>query len=152
MGIEGFTIRPFNNFGPRQAFKPELAGVIPNTIVRIIQGKPPIIRGDGMQLREYVYVQDCIDESIQAISNCRDGEIKTIGSGIQITVNEIVESICQMMEYNGPIIHEVSRTADALVHRSEVKVDISVANENKARHKSQMLDTIRYYRELLSGM
>ena len=33
LNCKGYTIRPYNNFGPRQAYKSELAGLIPNTIL-----------------------------------------------------------------------------------------------------------------------
>ena len=56
-GTDISIIRPFNNYGPRQN-DGSYAGIIPITINRIFNGLKPIIYGDGMQTRDYIYVKD----------------------------------------------------------------------------------------------
>ena len=58
--LDAFIVRPFNNYGPRQNFEGEMAGVIPVTINKIMEGSPPEIHGDGSQTRDYIYVKDTI--------------------------------------------------------------------------------------------
>ena len=52
-GSDSAIIRPFNNYGPRQN-EESYAGVIPVTIKRIMNGKSPIIFGDGLQSRDFI--------------------------------------------------------------------------------------------------
>ncbi|MBT5472164.1 MAG: NAD-dependent epimerase/dehydratase family protein, partial [Nitrospina sp.] len=49
-------VRPFNNYGPRQN-EGALAAVIPETIKRIRSGQEPFIEGDGLQTRDFIYVE-----------------------------------------------------------------------------------------------
>ena len=144
----GYTIRPYNNFGPRQAYKPDLAGLIPNTIMRILAGKSPIIRGDGEQIREYVYVHECIDEIIKSFSSWKNGDIVTIGSGCQYSVKEIVNAICDIMRFRGEVLYETSRPADAVMHKSNIKLDAPVKAERKERFYAGLVKTVEYYKNI----
>ncbi len=59
-GLDALTVRPFNNFGPRQN-SGSFAGVIPLTVARILGGDAPVIEGDGEQTRDFIFVEDTVD-------------------------------------------------------------------------------------------
>src|SRR5690606_37435483 len=57
-GVDAYIVRPFNNYGPRQNHNGLLAGVIPITAVRVLNGGTPEIHGEGTQSRDFIYVHD----------------------------------------------------------------------------------------------
>lgn len=93
-----FTALRFSNvYGPRQNPKAE-AGVIAIFIDSLLSGKKPVIFGTGRQTRDYIYVQDVIAANMLAL---RKGiGIFNIGTGIEITVNEVLKEIKQAIGSN----------------------------------------------------
>ncbi|MGC1134040.1 MAG: GDP-mannose 4,6-dehydratase, partial [Nitrososphaeraceae archaeon] len=84
----------FNLFGPRQK-DTGYGGVIAIFINRVLQGKPPIIYGDGTQTRDYMYIDDAIqayDIVLKSSSNPGRNGIN-FGSGREISVKEIANLI-----------------------------------------------------------
>jgi UDP-glucose 4-epimerase len=68
--------------------------VIPIFLKQKSEGKPLTIVGDGTKTRDYVFVSDVVDANIKALhSSVTDGTVINIGSGRQISVNEIAALI-----------------------------------------------------------
>ncbi len=83
-----YTILRYSNvYGPRQIVKGE-SGVIAVFTQRMLEGKPPVIFGDGSHTRDYVYVSDVVDANVLALET-GDRRIYNIGTGVQIDVNEV---------------------------------------------------------------
>jgi UDP-glucose 4-epimerase len=110
--IDALIIRPFNNYGPRQN-EGSYAGVIPLTIKRLLSGEAPVIYGDGEQTRDYLYVTETADASVE-IYNCQEsrGKVINIASGREISINELVKLIAKYMACSKAIIYESERPAD----------------------------------------
>ena len=106
-------VRPFNNYGPRQNAEGPLAGIIPATAKRLKNGGKPIIHGDGEQTRDFIYVKDTVRGLILAYENeaCR-GQIMNLGSGKDISMNHLLQEICDYVGYTGEWEHRESRTSD----------------------------------------
>ncbi len=110
------TLRPFNNYGPRQN-DGALAAVVPLTIRRIREGEQPVIQGDGLQTRDFIYVGDTVDAVLRAAATGgMKGRVLNLGSGEETTVKTVVETICQAMGYDGEIVYEPARPADVRRH------------------------------------
>lgn len=121
-------VRPFNNYGPRQNMEGPLAGIIPNTIKKILSGENPFIEGDGQQTRDYIYVQDTVDAFIHVYENeCTRGEIINVGSSKMISIENIIKTIANEMSYSGDIEFRPERAADvkALCGSSEKLYDLT---------------------------
>lgn len=86
-------IRGFNTFGPRQ--KPGARGaVIPIFITRVLEDKPPLIFGDGMQVRDYVYVEDMVEGIVRALEKEGiGGEVINLPTGKEHTILGIANKI-----------------------------------------------------------
>jgi UDP-glucose 4-epimerase len=114
------TVRPFNNYGPRQndgAF----AAVVPLTIRRLLEGSPPVIEGDGLQTRDFIYVQDTVAAILAlATMDLARGQTLNVGSGREVAIAEVVEAICDIAGYRGEIVHAPARIADVRRHRADV--------------------------------
>ena len=106
-------VRPFNNYGPRQNAEGPLAGIIPATAKRLKNGGKPLIHGDGEQTRDFIYVKDTVRGLIMAYENENSrGQIMNLGSGKDISMNHLLQEICDYMGYKGEWDHHESRTSD----------------------------------------
>ena len=89
-GAEIMIIRPFNAYGPRQN-EGRYAGIVPLTVKRILDGKPPIIFGDGFQTRDYSHVSDIADAAVRLSKTDRAlGRVVQIGSGVETRILDLV--------------------------------------------------------------
>lgn len=106
-------IRPFNNYGPRQNAVGALAAIIPVTAKRIKEGGKPIVEGDGEQTRDFIYVADTVRGLILAYENeASRGKIINLGSGKDISINSLLDGICNYMGYTGEYDRRPARTSD----------------------------------------
>lgn len=106
-------VRPFNNYGPRQNAEGPLAGIIPVTAKRIKNGGKPIVNGDGEQTRDFIYVKDTVRGLLLAYKKEESrGKIINLGSGKDMTMNSLLQGICDYMGYNGEWEHKEERTSD----------------------------------------
>lgn len=106
-------IRPFNNYGPRQNAEGPLAGIIPVTAKRIKNGGIPIINGDGEQTRDFIYVKDTVRGLLLAYEKEESrGMIINLGSGKDMTMNSLLQGICDYMGYIGEWEYKEERTSD----------------------------------------
>lgn len=124
-GIDIAIVRPFNSYGPRQN-EGTYAAVVPITIKRILSGQPPIIYGDGLQTRDFSYVEDIADAipRIYEVTATR-GKVVNLASGKEITIKALIETIVQLLGYSGEITYEKTRPGDVRRHRG----DITLARE-----------------------
>jgi len=111
-GVDASIIRPFNTYGPRQN-EGSYAGVIPLTIRRILDGESPLIHGDGMQTRDLTYVTDTADAAVKIYrAKSTRGKVVNIASSREITINDLVAKIVELMDCRKPIIHDAPRPGD----------------------------------------
>lgn len=89
-GMPSTGLRFFNVFGPRQDPSSDYAAVIPRFITRMLEGKPPIIYGDGEQSRDFIYVENVVAANLAAAGRPGRGGFVNIGTGRSRTLNEIV--------------------------------------------------------------
>jgi UDP-glucose 4-epimerase len=90
-GLPYTALRYANVYGPRQSTKGE-AGVVAIFLSLLLQGKTPVINGDGRQTRDYVYVDDVVAANIAALSAEFVGEVN-IGTGLETDVLEIFRQL-----------------------------------------------------------
>ena len=87
-----------NNYGPYH-FPEKL---IPHVILNAIHGKPLPIYGDGLQIRDWLYVEDHAKALIKVVTEGEIGETYNIGGHNEKTNLEVVESICGLLEELAP--------------------------------------------------
>jgi UDP-glucose 4-epimerase len=93
-GLQTVILRAFNLYGPYQETTGPYAPVCGKFIAMLLDGKSPVVSGDGKQSRDFVHVADLI-EAIKAacIAPKAEGELFNIGTGSRITVNGLVNMI-----------------------------------------------------------
>ncbi len=93
-GLKPVILRYFNVYGPRM--KPgAYASVIYKFIESIISNKPLTIYGDGLQTRDFVYVEDVARANIAAIEKNVEG-VYNIGSGVATNIRELASLILRL--------------------------------------------------------
>jgi UDP-glucose 4-epimerase len=86
-GLEYVCLRYANVYGPRQNPEGE-AGVVAIFCRKFLSGEKPIINGDGLQTRDYVYVGDVVQANLVAL-DVKGSRTFNIGTGVETTVNEL---------------------------------------------------------------
>lgn len=102
-GLSYISLRYSNVYGPRQNPEGE-AGVVAIFIGRILNGKEPIVNGDGEQTRDYIYVDDVVGANMRAILTDEKGEFN-IGTGVETSVNILLRKLIDIMNIDIKAIH-----------------------------------------------
>jgi nucleoside-diphosphate-sugar epimerase len=124
-GLETVAIRYFNVFGPRQSPVSEYAAVIPNFIVAGLLGEPVTIYGDGMQSRDFTYVDNVVQANVLAArAPGVGGEVFNVAMGQTHTLLDLLA--------------EVESIADTTIERRHLEgrlgdVRMSLADISKAQ-------------------
>ena len=113
-GLETVILRYFNVFGPRQDPKSQYAAVIPKFIASMMRGESPVIFGDGLQTRDFTFVQNVVDANILASKAQKKavGEPINIACGERIRLNDLVGRLNAILEKALPPKHEKERAGD----------------------------------------
>lgn len=89
-GLETFSLRYFNVFGPRQNPASMYSGVISRFIDALMGGKSPAIFGDGEQSRDFTYIVNVVDANVRAANASSGiGETINVANGERITLNDL---------------------------------------------------------------
>ena len=90
-GIETFSLRYFNVFGPRQNPSSTYSGVISRFIDALLTGKRPIIYGDGEQSRDFTFIANVVNANISALNAANGvGQVMNVANGERISLNELL--------------------------------------------------------------
>lgn len=95
--IPATIIRPFNMYGSQQ----HLEKLIPRFITSCLLGEPLTIHGTGESSRDFTHVEDlarAIDIVMHAPAQKTNGEVFNVGSGVDVSTNEIADLILEMMK------------------------------------------------------
>jgi UDP-glucose 4-epimerase len=104
-GLETVSLRYFNTYGIGENTKGSYASVIWKFIDDIMNGRVPVIYGDGSQKRDFIYVKDTAKASILAMERGKNGEVYNIGTGVSTDFNTIFKIIKEEMNFDGDAIY-----------------------------------------------
>ena len=106
-------LRYFNVFGPRQDPNSEYAAVIPKFITRLLDGKAPVIYGDGEQSRDFTFVDNVVHAKILALEATRGyGEMINAACGDRFTLNELFYKLRDIIGGQVEPTYEPARAGD----------------------------------------
>ena len=117
-GLKVIGLRYFNVFGPRQS--KEYAGVIKLFLERIQQGLSPLINGDGLQVRDFVYVDDVVNANIFAMESNIDSEFFNIGTNSAISVLDLANIIIKFSGLKLKPIHQPAVPGDVKATQADI--------------------------------
>lgn len=110
-GVRTVFLRYFNVYGPRQDPNSDYAAVIPKFITRLIEGRPPIIYGDGEQTRDFIFVADVVWANIMAMESSASG-VFNIAGGSRISLNQLASILSAITGVNRQPVYDQPRPGD----------------------------------------
>jgi len=140
-GIETVGLRYFNVFGRRQNPNSVYAAVIPLFVKALLNNEAPKINGDGLQSRDFTYVDNVIQANLKACLTDRKvgGEVFNIATGGRVYLIDLYNSICKYLgkdikpiygpDRQGDIKHsnaEISKARELLGYNPEFSVDTGI--------------------------
>ena len=113
-GMNYITVIPTNLYGENDKFDPEYSHVITGVMSRMYDSKinhddNVTIWGSGNVYREFIHVDDAADGIIFILENKNTFDIINIGTGIDLTIKELVKNIKNIVGFEGELIFDTSK-------------------------------------------
>ncbi|KQT49352.1 GDP-fucose synthetase [Devosia sp. Leaf420] len=113
-GRDYISAMPTNLYGPGDNFDLRSSHVMPAIIRKAheakIQGAKNItVWGTGQPRREFLHADDCADALVFLLKNYSGDEHVNVGSGEDITILELTQLVCDVVEFRGEIIHDLTK-------------------------------------------
>ena len=120
-GFETVVIRYFNVFGPRQDPGSPYSGVISLFATALIDGRQPIIYGDGEQTRDFTYVANVVDGVLRACEAPKAaGEAINVACGTRISLNELLRVMNTVVGTDLQPIYKETRAGDVKDSQADI--------------------------------
>jgi len=146
--IDTIALRYFNIFGPRQDPNGEYAAVIPKFIGLMLDGDRPTIYGDGEQSRDFTFVYNAVRANILAAEDDVTGEVFNVGCGGRVTVNELVETLNDLLGTDIEPRYDDPRPGDVRHSHADVsKARELLGYEPEVEFAEGLERTVEYYTE-----
>jgi nucleoside-diphosphate-sugar epimerase len=114
-GMETVALRYFNVFGPYQDPTSQYSGVLAVFCRKMLAGEQPTIYGDGETSRDFTFIQNTVDANLLAASAPAEkvsGRVMNVATGMQITLNQVVEELREITGYKGSVTYAPERAGD----------------------------------------
>ncbi len=152
-GFEAVALRYFNIFGPRQDPESQYAAVIPKFVTALLTGNRPIIFGDGLQSRDFTYVENVVEANLLAArSEAAGGRAFNVACGGRYTLLDLLGKIKEILGSDIEPVHEPARAGDvrdsqAAIEAAEAAFDYQI----KVDFDEGLKRTVEWYRQDLQG-
>ncbi|MCD8313007.1 MAG: GDP-L-fucose synthase [Bacteroidales bacterium] len=152
-GTDFISVMPTNLYGPNDNYHPEHSHVLPAMIRRFheakVQGLPSVTCwGDGSPLREFLYVDDLANLCVFLMNNYSGDETVNAGSGEEVSIKELAETVARVVGYEGEILWDVSRPNGT----PRKLLDVSKATALGWRYSTSLEEGIRLsYKDFLEN-
>jgi UDP-N-acetylglucosamine/UDP-N-acetyl-alpha-D-glucosaminouronate 4-epimerase len=145
-GLQTLSLRYFNVFGPRQDPDSQYSAVIPKFITAIMNGKSPIVYGDGTQSRDFTFVKNVVDANIKACESKESGSFN-IACGRRVILNDLIEMINEILEKEIEPKYVDPRSGDIKHSLADINAAKSFGYNPKDEFKKELKDTIEFFME-----
>ncbi|HUX04773.1 MAG TPA: dTDP-glucose 4,6-dehydratase [Acidimicrobiales bacterium] len=144
-GLNVMVTRCSNNYGPRQF--PEK--VIPLFVTNLMDGRKVPLYGDGLNVRDWLHVDDHCRGVLAVLEGGRPGQIYNIGGGTELTNMELTNRLLELCGAHESMIEPV---VDRLGHDRRYSVDWSKINAElgyvpQVKFEDGLADTVQWYHE-----
>ncbi len=143
-GLDVSVTRCSNNYGPRQY--PEK--VIPLFVSNLVDGKKVPLYGDGLNIRDWLHVDDHCQGIMLVMEGGRAGEVYNIGGGTELTNRELTTRLLSLCGYGEEMVQPVE---DRLGHDRRYSVDCTKIREElgyvpRVPFEQGLADTVAWYK------
>jgi nucleoside-diphosphate-sugar epimerase len=150
-GMETVALRYFNVFGPRQDAKSQYSGVLAKFITLMLAGERPTIFGDGLQSRDYTFVENVVQANLKAAQAPAAnvvGRTFNVAMGVRFTLTEVFRLLQSVIGFDGEPFYDGARVGDV----KHSLADITAAREAfgyapQVGFEEGLRRTVAWYRE-----
>jgi len=152
-GFDSIFLLPVNLYGPRDHFDLESSHVIPALIRKCVEARERgddhiVAWGDGSPTREFLYVEDAAEGLLLAAERYDESDPVNLGSGFEISIRELLETIARLTGFEGEIVWDTSKPNG----QPRRKLDVSKAERlfgfrASTRFEEGLKRTIEWYLE-----
>ncbi|WP_269144364.1 GDP-L-fucose synthase [Methylicorpusculum oleiharenae] len=113
-GFDAISLMPTNLYGPGDNFDLQNSHVLPALIRKFHEAKQSnaesvVIWGTGTPMREFLYVDDMADASVYLMENYSDLDIVNVGTGQDVTIRELAETIQKVVGFAGNLEFDTTK-------------------------------------------
>jgi nucleoside-diphosphate-sugar epimerase len=120
-GFEAVSIRYFNVFGPRQDPGSPYSGVISLFSTALLEGRRPVIYGDGEQTRDFTYVANVVDGVLRACEAAgAPGQVINVATNGRVSLNELLRTMNKIVGTNLEAIYKEERAGDVRDSQADI--------------------------------
>jgi nucleoside-diphosphate-sugar epimerase len=120
-GFETVAIRYFNVFGPRQDPGSPYSGVISLFATALLDGRQPVIYGDGEQTRDFTYVANVVDGVLRACEAPNvAGEVMNVATGGRISLNDLLKTMNRILGTSLEAVYQSPRAGDVQDSQADI--------------------------------
>jgi UDP-glucose 4-epimerase len=147
LGLPTASLRLFNVYGPAQDPRGEYAAVVPRFIVNVLRRRPPVIFGDGNQVRDFISVKDVVRANILAMQRDAVG-VFNIGSGDGTTILHLARAVMEIGGLSREPVFEKPRPGDIRESVSDISRARDVLGFRPRVHLADGLrETLEWFRD-----
>ena len=144
-GCDFISAQPTNLYGPGDNFDLKQSHVIPALIRKAQAAKDAgdatmPIWGSGTPRREFLHVDDLADALVFLVQRYSDADIVNVGSGEEVTIRELAETVNRVVGYDGTLTFDASKP-DGVMRKL---VDVSKINALGWRHRYGLADGLAH--------
>lgn len=153
-GMELIGFRYFNIFGPRQDPNGQYAAVMPLFIKSLLNNEAPFINGDGEQSRDFTYVDNAVQANVLGLTTENPealNQVYNIALGERFTINQMYDSICEILEKDIKAIHREDRAGDIRDSLANISKAKNILGYNPThRFKDGLPLTVDYFKKIFA--
>jgi UDP-glucose 4-epimerase len=149
-GLETVSLRYFNVFGPRQDPNSAYSGVLSRFMMAILNREAPTIFGDGLQSRDFTFVEDVVGLNLKAANAPAasvSGRMFNAGNGGRITLNEAWETLQRIEGVSIAPRYGLARTGDVRDSQADTTAAVrDLGHAPRFTFEEGMRATLEWYR------
>jgi len=113
-GRQYVSVMPTNLYGPNDNYDLQTSHVLPALIRKAHEAKlrgdaQYVVWGSGTPMREFLYVDDLADACVHLMARGYDGPLVNIGTGEDVTIRELAETVMEVVGFAGRIVFDASK-------------------------------------------
>ena len=149
-GLETVGLRYFNVFGPRQAFDSPYSGVIARFCAGMLQGQVPTIFGDGLQSRDFTYIDNVVHANLlaaEAPAALTAGKVFNVAGGQSINLRQLVAELNRVTGQQLRPRFEPVRVGDVRTSVADISViQQALGFQTRVSWQEGLRHTLEFYR------
>lgn len=151
-GLNYVGLRYFNVFGPKQSPDNPYAAVIPLFCKAFLEGKQPVINGDGNHSRDFTYVDNAVQANMLSLFTEDEkalNQVYNVACGEQTSLNEMISALQQISGKDIKAIHGPERPGDVKHSKADIsKISTLLGYKPSVNFKDGLSKIYPWYKEL----